>query len=474
MKMLIKILALLLMIGTQAWSNEVSTLQKQLMILGYDPGAIDGLWGGLTQNALQKFLLQQGQSFDGVLDRNEFQLLETELKKQGIEIRASGNWNYRATSISFGGYDRADQPVYDAIETIKNIPDFGFNVLTIDFRCTGKIDTSAPKHYPLSRHTGCSIANKKITSEEGFVSNRRDATDLAIDEAKAENLKINLKPMFLELGRRFGQKDVSGYGKVPLNIFFDGDDKTWSGYSNVILRLATYAQENSVEYLTIGTELNNLNHAIEADKRWVKLIYQIRQRYTGKLIYAHNFKGDSDLRKIGKDNVMALVDIVGLNFFPTQILANKKEYSAQDVAQALNLARLKNGRNMMAEAGSLADRFKKPIILSEAHFPIWVGSANWMFRGSCDYKNKGRRGWIFTKGPYQPKTPSDEYGRILASGFHSAFEDKAWVSGADYLFWTVANQYSPSTDTKDYGPCASFLWNSDDGIKQIIKDFHTK
>ena len=108
-------------------------------------------------------------------------------------IRASGNWNYRATSISFGGYDRADQPVYDAIKTIKNIPDFGFNVLTIDFRCTGKIDTSAPKHYPLSRHTGSSIANKKITSEEGFVSNRRDATDLAIDEAKAENLKINLK-----------------------------------------------------------------------------------------------------------------------------------------------------------------------------------------------------------------------------------------------------------------------------------------
>mgnify|MGYP000149506715 CR=1 FL=1 len=139
MKMLIKILALLLMIGTQAWSNEVSTLQKQLRILGYDPGAIDGLWGGLTQNALQKFLLQQGQSFDGVLDRNEFQLLETELKKQGIEIRASGNWNYRATSISFGGYDRADQPVYDAIKTIKNIPDFGFNVLTIDFRCTGTI-----------------------------------------------------------------------------------------------------------------------------------------------------------------------------------------------------------------------------------------------------------------------------------------------------------------------------------------------
>ena len=179
------------MIGTQAWSNEVSTLQKQLRILGYDPGAIDGLWGGLTQNALQKFLLQQGQSFDGVLDRNEFQLLETELKKQGIEIRASGNWNYRATSISFGGYDRADQPVYDAIKTIKNIPDFGFNVLTIDFRCTGKIDTSAPKHYPLSRHTGCSIAKKK--SHPKKVLYPIDATLQILPLMKR---KLNLKRLY--------------------------------------------------------------------------------------------------------------------------------------------------------------------------------------------------------------------------------------------------------------------------------------
>ena len=80
-----------------------------------------------------------------------------------------------------------------------------------------------------------------------------------------------------------------------------------------------------MEYLTIGTELKNLNNSIETDKRWRQLIPQIKQRFSGKLIYAHNFKGDSDLRKIRKGNVMTLVDIVGLNFFPTQILSNKKK-----------------------------------------------------------------------------------------------------------------------------------------------------
>ena len=466
-------LAFLMTIATHAWSNEVTTLQKQLKVLGYNPGSADGLWGGLTKKALENFLSDQGQEYDGRLDNNEFSLIERQLKKQGLEIGDLKNWDYRATSIEFGGYDQADQPVYDAIKTIKNIPSFGFNVLTIDFKCTGKIDASAPNYYPLSRKTGCSISYKNITPEEGFTSNRSDATSLAIDEAKAKKLAINLKPMFLELGTRFGQADASGYGKIPLKTFFEGDGKTWSGYSKIILKLADYAQENRVEYLTIGTELKNLNNSIETDERWGQLIPQIKQRFSGKLIYAHNFKGDSDLRKIRKGNVMTLVDIVGLNFFPTQILSNKKKYSPTDVAAALNRAKLKNGRNMMAEASAFAERLNKPVILSETHFPTWVGSANWMFRGNCDYKNNEREGWIFTNGPLQPKIPSDEYGRILASGFHSAFEDKDWVYGADYLYWTTAHQFDEKTDKRDYGPCASYLWNSNDGIKEMIRDFHS-
>ena len=74
-------LAFLMTIATHAWSNEVTTLQKQLKVLGYNPGSPDGLWGGLTKEALENFLSDQGQEYDGRLDNNEFQLVENELKK---------------------------------------------------------------------------------------------------------------------------------------------------------------------------------------------------------------------------------------------------------------------------------------------------------------------------------------------------------------------------------------------------------
>ena len=337
--------------------------------------------------------------FDGQLNQTEIELLELELAAKGLSTGPTVNWPYRATSIAFAGYDGADQPAYDVIQTIKEIPGYGLNVVTLDFRCTGKIDRSAPESYPLSRRIGCSIANKKILEDEGFVSNRRDATSLAIDEARAVELAVNLKPMFLELGNRFG------YGDMKESTFFNGDGSTWSGYTAVIEEVARYAQENQVEYLTIGTELNNLNESLENSDRWPEIVQNIRNVYDGKLIYAHNYKNDSNLRNLSPSNVMRFVDIVGLNYFPTRILNGREEYSANDVAMALRNAKSRAGRNMMNEARRLKEQLDVPVILSETTFPTWRGSANWIFRGTCDYQNDGRGGWEYTKGPLQSKTP---------------------------------------------------------------------
>ena len=55
-------LAFLMTISTHAWSNEVTTLQKQLKVLGYNPGSADGLWGGLTKEALENFYRIKGRN----------------------------------------------------------------------------------------------------------------------------------------------------------------------------------------------------------------------------------------------------------------------------------------------------------------------------------------------------------------------------------------------------------------------------
>ena len=55
---------------------------------------------------------------------------------------------------------------------------------------------------------------------------------------------------------------------------------------------------------------------------------------------------------------------------------------------------------------SLSAEFGKKIILTETSFPTWRGSVNWMFRQKCDFNNKGKKDWIYTKGPLAVKEPS--------------------------------------------------------------------
>ncbi len=453
--------------------SDVGRAQRMLSKLGYSAGSIDGIWGQSTRSALEEFLASRGQIFDGSFGANEIDTLESAAAESGIKEYPSVEWSYRSALISFGGYEFADQPVFDMIKTIRDMPSFGLNTVTLDFRCIGLMEADLPAEYPLGRRMGCAIANKQILEDEGFASTRRDATSLAMDEARAAGLAVNLRPAFAELARRFEPRDAAGYGTVPLDVFFDGDGQTWSGYVPIIMAVARYAQENQAEYLTIGVELNNLNSAIEADARWPEILEKIRSVYDGKLIYAHNYNNDSDIRRLPASHVMRHVDIVGLNFFPNQIMGGRKDYSAESVAIALQRARLENGQNMMDEAERLRAGLDVPVLLTESHFPTWRGSANWIFRGGCDYQNAGRTGWDFTQGPLQEKKPSDEHGRVLAAAFMLAFEDANWVHGTDYIFWSVAHAFDDRTDTKEFGPCSSWLWNSDDGIKELIRDFHS-
>jgi len=451
--------------------DEVAYVQRLLNDLGFDAGTVDGIWGNKTSSALRNFLISQGKEFDGTLDLRELSLLMHAAIERDVISIPSVDWAYRATHIHFGGYENADEPPYNMIRTIRHIPDYGFNVITLNFFCAGKRDASLPDYYPLGRRLGCTVANKQILEEEGFASTRRDTISLAIDEARAAGLAVHLKPMF-EIANLLGTPDADGENKVPLDVFFEGNGSFWSGYRDIIMAVAEYAQENGVEYLSIGTELNNINDKIENDPRWKQIIIDIRARFRGKLIYNHNFNRDSNLRDLPPQRVLRHVDIVGLNFFPQLLMDGRMDYTAEQVARAFSNAKTRQGLNMMKEAARLQSNLGVPIILSETHFPTWYGSANWIFRGSCDYVNKGRSGWQFTKGPRQAKIPSDNHGRILANGFMKAFEKQHWVTGADYLFWSVAWAYDVKTDTRQFGPCSSWIWDSNDGIRQMIAEFH--
>ena len=62
-------------IAVAATREEVAQAQRRLNALGYTVGVVDGLWGGTTRRALEKFLGDNSSEWDGEFDDNEVSLI---------------------------------------------------------------------------------------------------------------------------------------------------------------------------------------------------------------------------------------------------------------------------------------------------------------------------------------------------------------------------------------------------------------
>ena len=62
-------------------ANDVFTAQRLLTELGYSPGPIDGAYGGKTKKAFVKLYTDQNMTFDGVVNKNELDLLKKLIAK---------------------------------------------------------------------------------------------------------------------------------------------------------------------------------------------------------------------------------------------------------------------------------------------------------------------------------------------------------------------------------------------------------
>jgi len=56
---------------TPVFAGTVDTAQRMLNQLGFNTGAVDGLYGKKTHKALGQFYESQNSVYDGVLDENE-------------------------------------------------------------------------------------------------------------------------------------------------------------------------------------------------------------------------------------------------------------------------------------------------------------------------------------------------------------------------------------------------------------------
>lgn len=96
--------------------------------------------------------------------------------------------------------------------------------------------------------------------------------------AKAAGLKVMLKP----------QVYVPGSWTGDLDYEHEADWENWErDYEAYILPMATMAEEKGVELLCFATEIKI--GAVKREAFWRALITKIRERYSGKLVYAANW-----------------------------------------------------------------------------------------------------------------------------------------------------------------------------------------
>lgn len=469
--------------------NDIYEVQRMLNSLGFNAGVADGLYGTKTDTALTLFFESISQEYDGTLDQGEL-IAITKVFNDRPQTE-SNNPSIISTEIYLNEHIPADMEA--ALASISKIKSYGLNTLTISFYCGITSEyIKSKKQWPEMKKRGiesglikdCYLP--KISTFWVPGAKLYDGNALYVYSKLAHDLglKVHVKPMYLEHTTTYGLK------KMPLKAFWDGS-KQFSGFEESLKNVAKLSNSINADALVVGTELTNLNNKILKSKKWDSVLKEVKNNYTGPLYYAHNlgpegsYKATFDILSFAKH-----LDFIGINYFPGNLMKGKKSYTQNDVVKALGKAKADN-RSMMQAVEDLHKKSKKKIILTESHFPSWKGAANWMFRGSCDYFNKNKRDWVFTKGPLAPKTPDLNEPVKLAEAWHTTFETKSFLAGYNYPFWvqmpyyglknlTPAEKNDPQLFAKkklkfenDFD-CSGSIFHKKSGLKEYLKAYHVK
>ena len=467
--------------------NEVFEVQQMLNALGFDAGEADGLYGKKTNTALVLFFNTIGQKYDNELDSTDITTL-----KEVFDARLE-NFTKKPEVVSTEIYlnEHHSPDLEAALTSLAEIKKYGMNTLTVSFYCgitpefvatqtqwherkKKRILNGLVEDCYLPKISTFWVPNAALYDGDALTVYSKYAVDLG--------LKVHVKPMYLEHTPTYGLQ------KMPMNVFWDGNKK-FSGFKKSIINVARMAKSVGAEALIVGTELTNLNENILKSNNWNSVLSKVKDNFGGKLYYAHNLGPKGSIKSANEINLFAQhLDYIGINYFPPNLMDGQQAYTQNELVQAIETARVDNSL-MMQVVQKLSEKSMKKIILTESHFPSWKGAANWMFRGSCDYQNKNKRDWVFTKGPLAPKTPDLSEPVKLAKAWHATFQNKSFLAGYNYPFWidmpyygmqnlSTAERNNPDLLAKkklkfenDFD-CSGSIFHKKSGLKEYLRTYH--
>ena len=219
----------------------------------------------------------------------------------------------------------------------------------------------------------------------------------AIREARELGLKVLLKPHILL--RRPGAHEWRG------TIGMDTEEhwQSWfADYAKFILHYAALAEREQVALFCVGVELSRT--AIEREADWRRLIAQVRERYSGPIVYAANWWGEYD-----RIAFWDAVDYIGINaFFPLSDHPNPSLSELRSATEAV--------ADQIAVVQRLAD---KPVIFTEVGFKSISGTSV--------------RPWEWPR-PIEPAVNLDEQSRCYQAILET-FCNRPWFYGMYWWKW---------------------------------------
>lgn len=239
---------------------------------------------------------------------------------------------------------------------------------------------------------------------------RKEGIEKTVQLARKEGLKVMLKPQLWAYDQWIG------------DLEFD-NDTAWqvfeADYRGYLLGMAQLADSLDIELLSVGTEVKQ--SAIQRPEFWRKLIHEIRAIYKGKLIYASNWDGYTQI------TFWDALDYIGIDaYFP---LTPKKKPTVKQLKKAW--------QPTVDSLTTFQAEWQRPVIFTEYGY---------MSLDGCAYK-----AWLLEKK--QTEVAINEGAQANAvQALLETFGTKDWWAGAFQWKWyaDIHTVLSPDAAARDY------------------------
>jgi hypothetical protein len=208
----------------------------------------------------------------------------------------------------------------------------------------------------------------------------------AARKARDLGLKVTVKPHLNSLDGTFR-------GEIEP----DDVDRWFRSYSRMILRYARLAERSGADQFVVGTELEGVSGH---ERRWRRLIADIRRRFSGRLTYAANYD------EVFRIKFWDALDLIGVDaYFP---LAERGKPGVAELVEAW--------KKPLERLERLHDRWDRKVLFTEIGYP----SAKSALR--TPYEAKGARDLDIQKDAVEAAL--------------TAIAERDWIAGTAWWEWS--------------------------------------